>query len=117
GPYAMPDNPFDIQNVAGSRLGQYWPNRYLCEPTSVVTIVSGGITDASACTISPGHIVPADSIRSIRRRARRSRNSLNGAGQDRGGACSTSASRSAAWSTSTVPDGTIPPAFGDSSTQ
>src|SRR5258708_31975961 len=56
-PYAMPDNPFDIQKVSGSRLGQNCPNRYLCEPTSVVTIVSGGITDASALTMSPGHMV------------------------------------------------------------
>src|SRR6516225_10103303 len=57
-PYAIPDSPFDIQKVSLSRLGQYCPNRNLCEPTSVVTIVPDGITDASAWMTSPGHIVP-----------------------------------------------------------
>src|SRR5438034_11775606 len=59
-PYAMPDRPFDIQNVSGRRLGQYWPNKYLCEPTSVVTMVSGGRADAKARTRSPGHIVSGE---------------------------------------------------------
>src|SRR6188472_501679 len=59
-PYAIPDNPFDIQNVSGSRLGQNCPNKYLCEPTSVVTIVSGGITDARAWTMSPGQMAADD---------------------------------------------------------
>src|SRR5262245_13838846 len=59
-PYAIPESPFDIQNVSGKRLGQNCPNKYLCEPTSVVTIVSGGRTDASPLTKSPGHMVPAE---------------------------------------------------------
>jgi hypothetical protein len=44
----------------------------LCEPTSVVTIVSGGITDARASMMSPGHIVPADDVRSVNIRLRSS---------------------------------------------
>src|SRR5678816_1759830 len=57
-PYAIPERPFDIQNVSGWRLGQNWPNRYLCEPTSVVTMVSVGTADDNAWIRSPGHIVP-----------------------------------------------------------
>ena len=64
------EHPFDIQNVSGSRLGQYCPKRYLCEPTSVVTIVSAGITDARASMMSPGHIVPAGGVRSVSIRLR-----------------------------------------------
>src|SRR5205814_8210564 len=64
-PYDIPESPFDIQNVSGCRLGQNCPNRYLCDPTSVVTIVSGGAIPASALMMSPGHIVPAPSERSL----------------------------------------------------
>src|SRR4029078_7288575 len=61
----MPESPFDIQKVCGARLGQNWPKRYLCEPTSVVTMVWGGSTPASAWTMSPGHIAGEPAPRSV----------------------------------------------------
>src|SRR5437016_6984476 len=57
-PYAIPDRPLDIQKVSGLRLGQNCPNRNLWDPTSVVTIASGGNAEASASIRCPGHIVP-----------------------------------------------------------
>src|SRR5262245_53748742 len=59
-PYAIPERPLDIQKVSGRRLGQNWPKRYLWDPTSVVTMVSGGRTDARPLTRSPGHMVSAE---------------------------------------------------------